>query len=95
MTVIHNPKNYLAQIDQIWAVLSVDEGGEGVVAAPLNGMTVPLIAADEARLNSFVIPMAQQIAVISGKKMRLVKFHNREVVQEIFPIEAANHERHS
>lgn len=90
--LFHKPKNHLPQIDQIWAVLSVDEGGEGVVAAPLNGMTVPLIAADEARLNSFVLPMARQLVNVFGKKMRLVKFHNREVVEEIIPAEAANHE---
>ena len=29
--------NYLGRIETIWACLSVDEGGEGVCAAPLGG----------------------------------------------------------
>lgn len=85
--VIHNPPNYLAQIDEIWAVLSVDEGGEGLVAAPLKGMTVPLIAADKARLESFIIPMAEQLADVFGKKLKLVKFRNREEIREFLPKE--------
>lgn len=83
--LLHNPTNYLAQIDHIWAVLSVDEGGEGVVAVPLGGMTVPLIAADEARLDSFVIPMAKQMTKAFNKPMRLVKFTTREVIEEFKP----------
>jgi hypothetical protein len=84
-TVLHNPENYLGQIEHIWAVLSVDKGGEGVVAVPLGNVTFPLIAADEARLDSFVIPMAKQMAKAFGKPMRLVKFTTREVVEEFKP----------
>lgn len=83
--VFHNPPNYLAQIDEIWAILSVDEGGEGLCAAPLRGMTIPLIAADKARLDSFLIPMAEQLADVFGKKLKLVKFHNREEIREFLP----------
>jgi hypothetical protein len=41
--------NYLGRIETIWACLSIDEGGEGVCAAPVGGMTLPLIAADRRR----------------------------------------------
>lgn len=81
-----SPENYLERIDAIYAVLSVDEGGEGVVGAPLQEgtMSVPLICADEARLAS-ILPLARMIATLSGKKMRLVKFTTREVIEEIDP----------
>jgi hypothetical protein len=84
MIIIDTPPNEIPRIDQIWAVLSVDETGEGVVAAPIQqGMlTVPLIAADEARLED-IKKLAYQLAKLTGKKMRLVKFSTRTVVEEI------------
>jgi hypothetical protein len=84
MLIIDTPPNEMPRIDQIWAVLSVDETGEGVVAAPIQqGMlTVPLIAADEARLED-IKKLARQLVKLTGKKMRLVKFSTRTVVEEI------------
>lgn len=83
---LHDPGNYLAKIENIWAALSVDEGGEGVVAAPLapGMLSVPLIAADEARLKS-IVPLAKRMATMFGKKMRLVKFTTREEIEEFLP----------
>jgi hypothetical protein len=74
--------NYLARIDSIWAYLSVDEGGEGVCAAPIGGITVPMIAADKRRLD-ILRPIAQMIARHFGKPVRLVQFTKREEL-EIF-----------
>jgi hypothetical protein len=84
MLIIDTPPNETPRIDQIWAVLSVDEGGEGVVAAPIQqGMlTVPLIAADEARMQD-IKKLAYQLTKLTGKKMRLVKFSTRTVIEEI------------
>jgi hypothetical protein len=84
VTVVHAPKNEMPRIDCIWAFLSVDEedGNEGVCAAPLNGSLMPLIAADEKRLAS-LWPVAEEIARLTGRVIRLVKFHNREVVRQI------------
>lgn len=83
---VESPPNYLPRIDQVWMVLSVDEGGEGVVAAPLPGhpdaLSVPLIAADETRLKTFIIPMAMMMSQLMKRKMRLVKFSTREVLKE-------------
>lgn len=78
--VLHGPPNYLGRIDRIWAFLSIDEGGEGVCAAPLGGMTVPLIAADKRRLASLK-PIAQTIARKFKKPVRLAKFTAREDVE--------------
>ena len=80
-TAYLDPGNYLGRIEHLWAFLSVDEGGEGVCAAPMDGLgAVPLIAADEARLKS-IRPMAQQIAKLFGKPVRLAKFGSREDVE--------------
>jgi hypothetical protein len=74
---LHNPPNYMGRIEVIWAALSLDEGGEGVCAAPIGGMTLPLIAADKRRLDQ-IIPMARRVADLFGKPVRLAKFTKRE-----------------
>jgi hypothetical protein len=82
VAVAHAPPNYLGRIDQIWAFLSLDDGGEGVVAAPIGpgAMTVPLIAADKRRVDS-LIPIAKRMATLFGKPVRLAKFSKREDVE--------------
>jgi hypothetical protein len=83
--IIHVPKNEMPRIDCVWAFLSVDpeDGNEGVIAAPLMGpgSMVPLIAADERRLQS-ITPIAKDIAKATGRVVRLVKFTGREVVEQ-------------
>jgi hypothetical protein len=80
----HSPPNYLGRIDSIWIVLSVDDGGEGVVAAPFGGMTFPLIAADKQRVEQ-IRPIAIRIARDLGKVCRLIKFTTREEVEVYQP----------
>jgi hypothetical protein len=81
--MIHDPGNIQERIDQIWCWVSVDEGGEGVIAAPFPNIgMMPLIAADEARLNS-LRPIVESIVRITGKSARLVKFSLREEIEEI------------
>lgn len=84
ITVVHTPKNEMPRIDCIWAFLSVDEadGNEGLCAATLTGIgPTPLIAADERRLK-IITPIAEHLARTTGKVIRLVKFHNREVIKQ-------------
>jgi hypothetical protein len=83
-TVIDTSPNYLGRIDRLWAALSVDEGGEGLCAAPMaEGMlSVPLIAADKRRLSD-IRPWAYRIAHMTSRVVRIVKFDHREDV-EIF-----------
>lgn len=76
----HSPPNYLGRIDALWAALSLDAGGEGLCAAPFGDMTLPLIAADRARLKQ-IIPAAKRIATMFGKPVRLAKFTKREDVE--------------
>lgn len=77
--------NTLQRIDRVWMWVSVDEGGEGVCAAPMKGIgTVPLLAADEARLAS-IRPIAERIAQIFQKPVRLVQFSERRELEVIEP----------
>lgn len=78
------PKNTLPRIEQIWAVVSVDavDGNEGVCAATIGNVVMPLIAADEKRLEQ-IVPIAKQISAETGTKFKLIRFSNREEVSEI------------
>jgi hypothetical protein len=77
---VQSPRNYLGRIDFIWMVLSVDDGGEGVVAAPFGTMTLPLVAADKQRLDE-IIPIARELARLFGKPLRLARFSEREDIE--------------
>lgn len=81
----HSPPNYLGRIDHIWMALSVDEGGEGIVGAPLgHNITMPLVAADKRRLDD-ITALARAIAMRFGKVVRIAKFGSREDVQMFRP----------
>lgn len=85
MTILHVPPNVLPHIGSVWAFLSVDQAGnEGVCAAPIGpgGMTLPLIAADQARLASLT-PIAEALAAMTGMTIRLVEFTGRVDLREI------------
>ncbi|MEH2565305.1 hypothetical protein [Bradyrhizobium sp. AZCC 2289] len=86
MTFVHNPPNEQLRIDEVWLFISVDETGEGVCAGPLMGpgTLVPLIAADQARMES-LIPVARQIAQESGKPVKLIKMSARAELMTIAP----------
>jgi hypothetical protein len=78
------PKNTIF-INEIWAFVSVDpeDGYEVVLSGPLlgPGSQVPLIAADKKRLES-LWPIAREIAAMTGRKCKLVRFWNREEIEE-------------
>lgn len=77
-TVMLDPGNYMGRIEHLWAALSVDDGGEGLCAAPMmpGHLTVPLIAADKRRL-ALIRPWAKRIAREAGKSVRIAKFGSR------------------
>ena len=78
----HAAPNYLGRIESIYAALSLDDGGEGVCAAPLgdSGITATLVAADKIRFDKYMRPLAQRIAKMFGKPVRIAKFTHREDV---------------
>lgn len=72
----------MPKIEHLWAFVSVDptDGNEGVVTCQLNGMLLPMIAADEDRLR-LLKPMAEGAAVWTTNPIKLVKFTVREEVE--------------
>jgi hypothetical protein len=79
----------MPRIESISAFLSVDaeDGNEGIVGSMTpNGMWMPLVAADETRLQC-LMPFVQKIANEIGRPIRLVRFTKREEVGFITPKE--------
>lgn len=66
------------KITEIFAFIATEaDGREGVVAAMLGGMMVPLVGADQARVKS-LLPLARQIAQATGRQVQLARFSVRE-----------------
>jgi hypothetical protein len=69
-------------INEIFAFVSVDGIGEGVITRKIGGSWMPFIGADMDRARSLRV-LAVQVAKEHGIKIKLVKFTNREVLEEI------------
>lgn len=78
----------LRKIESIWAFLTVDpkDGVEGLCAyfEPKVNQWIPMIAADEARLDS-MREKAKVLAQVQPNRIVLVRFHGREELEEIRP----------
>jgi hypothetical protein len=80
------------RITQIFCFIALDTADdcEGIPAIegphPLSGggIMMPLVGADQARLEA-LIPLARQMVKQTGKKMRLVRFSQMEELGEITP----------
>ncbi len=80
-----NHPNEIESIDEIFAFVSVDEKGEGIVgqSVMLMGQSIfmPFVCADKARMESLK-PLAKKIAKETGKKIRLIRLSVREEIEE-------------
>lgn len=80
---IHNPGNTNPRIEALYAILSVDTGGEGVMGAMIGGTFTALVVSEERH-----IPKIRAIAELTlgnvsrPLKLRLVKFTAREDIEE-------------
>ncbi len=77
----------MPKITEMYAFVCADkdENDEGIIGALMpNGMWVPLVGADPARAES-LRPIAQKIATIGGKPVRLMRFTGASVMQVIEP----------
>lgn len=90
------PRNTLPAITELWAFVSVDpiDGNEGVCAAKMGDMFMPLVAADRTRMRQYYA-LARKIATATGRKVRLVRLTCREVwaddvLEKDFPIVLMN-----
>jgi len=73
--------NYLDKIIELYAFVSKDEGGEGLIGMVMNGTFMPFVCADKDRMESLK-PHAKNIAKESGKKVKLIKLTCREEIEE-------------
>lgn len=70
-------------IESITAIVSVDsDGNEGIMAFSHNGMMMPMVCADHARLDSLFL-MAQHISQESGMPFRVLEFSNRADLTDV------------
>lgn len=86
MTKIYlNHKNELQRIDELFAFVSSDQDGEGLIAQTvmIQGQNVfmPFVCADKARMESLKI-LAKKMAKESGKKIKLIRLSVREEIEE-------------
>lgn len=80
--MIIDPPNHIQRITAIWAAISADETGEGICAVNSNGTWMPLLAADEKRLE-WIVDQARTLAKMTGKRIKIIKLTSRVEVMEI------------
>lgn len=72
-------------IDTMYAYIVMDDDDTEGIPAFMNGNTaMPMVGADQARIES-LDPIAQQLATELGKKVTLVRFSVREEIKVIEP----------
>jgi hypothetical protein len=79
---IYNIPPNTQEITELYAVLSVDENGEGILSATTAIGSMPFVFGYEKMIDK-VMPLVNQIAKETGKKLRIVKFTNKEIIKEI------------
>jgi hypothetical protein len=85
VNVLHDPGGLGFRIESVYAFVSVhDDDDEGIVAATIGGVMLPLIAADAERLEA-LRPFAVRAARASGRPVRLVRFDRRTDVEVVEP----------
>jgi hypothetical protein len=80
--------NYLEKITEMYAFVSVDEGGEGIIGQTMDIMGknvfMPFVCADKARMESLK-PLAINIGKLGRKKIKLIKLSARKEIEEYEP----------
>ena len=74
----------MPKIKELFAFISIDEDpeDEGIIAAKFGDVWMPLVGADQKRIDS-LRAIAKQIAKATGKYVILAKFTHREDVETI------------
>ncbi len=74
----------MPRIEEMYAFVAEDTGpdDEGVVAMSLGNVLLPLVGADMARVES-LRPIAKDISEKTGKKVRLLRFTQREDLGDV------------
>jgi hypothetical protein len=74
------------RITSVWAFVSVDpaDGDEGVLAARMGDYWLPMVAADQVRIEQ-LRPYAEKIGREGNVKVRLIRFDQRTEVEVLEP----------
>ncbi len=74
----------MPRIEEMYAFVAEESGpdDEGVVAMNLGNIMLPLVGADMDRMNSLK-PMAKGISVKIGKRVKLLRFTQREDLGDV------------
>lgn len=83
MTIYHIPENE-QKMDELYVVLSSDEKGEGIVSMTTPMGAFPMVFGHEKMLHS-AKSVALKMAKETGKKLLIVKYTQREIIEEINP----------
>jgi hypothetical protein len=78
-TIILSPPN-TQPITELYAFISVDEHGEGIVSAVIGNIALPLVSGDLHMIEQ-MRPHARRCAEV--KRIELVKFTARETIEQI------------
>lgn len=71
-------------INSVWMAVAVDgDGNEGVCAALVGGMWMPLLAADRDRL-PWLLEQAELLAGAQDRPVRVIRLTTREEVDLLF-----------
>lgn len=71
------------KIEAIYAWVAVEpDGGEGVCSMQIGNTHMPLVGADQARVES-LRPQAEQIRRMTGYPIKLVRYAAREELEEL------------
>lgn len=76
----------MPRIDEMYAFVAEENGpeDEGIVGMNFGDWMLPLVGADMDRVTA-LRPYAQDIAKVTGKKIKLIHFTNRVEMEEIWP----------
>ena len=77
------------KIEEMWAYISEDDHGEGIIGVMTSDGWMPMVGADEERMLS-LRPEAELVAKTSKKNVILVKFSTREDLEVIEPNDKRN-----
>lgn len=75
--------NHLLNIDELYVFIGKDAtGNEGIPAFHMRDMMMPMVCADQARVDA-LRGIAEQMAQETGIEIKLVRFTNREELETI------------
>lgn len=75
----------MSRIEQIFAFVCEENGpdNEGIVGHSMGSYMMPLVSGDKQLVDRTLKPLAQKVAALTGKKIKLIRFSVREELETI------------